>query len=60
MVKPLITKDLLDYLRSAFPDKLPEQPVGADELGLLIGQQRVITHLSHLYRTQNRPALTSI
>lgn len=48
-----ISKDLLDYLQQVFPDKLPEQPQLPDQIGILIGQQRVIKHLIAQFKLQD-------
>ena len=48
-----VSKDLLDYLQQVFPDKLPEQPQLPDQIGILIGQQRVIKHLIAQFKLQD-------
>lgn len=57
MSQPFISKEILDYLQATFPNKLPLEPIPADALGVLIGQQKVVGHLAHLYRTQSRSLL---
>jgi hypothetical protein len=49
---PYINKDLLEYLQTAFPNKLPDFPVSQEELGVLIGGQRVINFLAHHLKLQ--------
>ena len=52
---PLISKDLVDYLQQVFPNVLPEQPTELGQLGILIGQQKVVAHLLFQFKVQNRP-----
>lgn len=54
MSSPAIPKDLLDYLQVVFPNKLPDNTVDPCDLGILIGQQRVIQHLQAQFKVQNR------
>lgn len=42
---PPISDKLIDCLEKIYPDKLPTQKVSEFELGVLIGQQRVISKL---------------
>jgi hypothetical protein len=49
---PYIQKDLLEYLQTAFPNKLPDAPISQEELGVLIGGQRVINFLAHHFKLQ--------
>ena len=51
---PDISEDLLDHLRQRFPDRLPDNPVTAEELARRIGQQDVIRFLSDTLRMQER------
>lgn len=48
--KPVATFDeLLDLLRKTFPNSLPKEVVTQEQLGIMIGQQRVIDFIaSHL------------
>ena len=57
MSSPHVSKELLDYLQQTFLNKLPLAPIPADALGVLIGQQKVIDHLMHLYKVQSRNPL---
>lgn len=54
---PPIPRDLLDYLQRAFPNKLPEHYVSAEQLGTLQGQQKVINHLFAQFVLQSRTVL---
>lgn len=54
---PLITQDLLDYLKETFPDKCPATNVPMDEVRALAGEQRVIAHLNKQFRDQDRKSL---
>jgi len=42
---PLITDELIDRLEIDFPNKLPTDYINDYELGILIGQQKVIDKL---------------
>lgn len=58
MKAPPIPRDLLEYLRGVFPDKLPETPSGAPEtLAALVGQQQVIRHLDAQFKLQSRTVI---
>ena len=59
MQVPVIPKDLLEYLQLVYPNKLPERlPLpGGEAVEILIGQQRVVTHLKAQYDLQNRNVL---
>ena len=46
---PTITKDLMDHLLSVFPNRLPLGPTSPDQLGVLQGQQKVVSYLEHLF-----------
>lgn len=48
-----VSKELLDDLQRIFPNKLPEQPPELGQLGILIGQQKVVAYLLNQYRIQN-------
>jgi len=48
--KPFITKELLDYLRKLFPDKLPTRKgISEIDIAFLQGQQSVINRMQFLY-----------
>jgi hypothetical protein len=48
--KPFITKELIDYLRKLFPDKLPTRKgVSEIDIAFLQGQQSVINRMQFLY-----------
>ncbi len=42
---PNISNELIECLKSTFPNKLPLKQISEFELGVLIGQQRVIDQL---------------
>lgn len=44
-----VTKPLLDKLKEAYPDRLPVDKIGLEDLRFLQGQQSVITFLEVLY-----------
>tara|TARA_S200002703_G_scaffold131450_2_gene119013 strand:+ start:239 stop:418 length:180 start_codon:yes stop_codon:yes gene_type:complete len=53
MNEPYITKELLDYLETTFPNQLPSQgDVELGEIRRLQGVQHVIHVLRELYRSQ--------
>ena len=48
--KPFITKELIDYLRKLFPDKLPTRKGRSEiDIAFLQGQQSVINRMQFLY-----------
>lgn len=48
--KPFITKELIDYLRKLFPDKLPTRKgISEIDIAFLQGQQSVINRMQFLY-----------
>lgn len=50
---PIISKDLIEYLASVFPGKLPsETQTDLAEINALIGEQRVIAFLKAEYQHQ--------
>lgn len=52
---------MLAYLRQVFRNKLPDDPTISDrELGALIGQQRVITHLAAILQNQEEDLLANV
>lgn len=42
---PYIDKSLLEHLQKTFPNKLPEKFTTSEDIGYLIGQQKVISYL---------------
>lgn len=51
--RPPIPHAIVEYLKKTFPDRLPKDITTTDrELGALIGEQRVIAHLSNLFLQQ--------
>lgn len=56
---PPIPKALLDYLQQTFPNTLPENPVEHGQLGILIGQQKVVRHLQAQFVIQSRTVLAA-
>jgi hypothetical protein len=48
------------YLRQVFPDKLPALEISDRELGALIGQQRVITHIAAMLLNQEEDLLANV
>lgn len=57
MNTPSISRDLMEYLQGVFPDKLPETYQNPEQIGMLMGQQKVIKHLLAAYNSQNRTVL---
>ena len=53
MIIPNIPHDLLEHLKTVFPNKLPESSCSPDQLGLLQGQQKVIAYLAFQFSKQN-------
>ncbi|WP_181181957.1 MULTISPECIES: hypothetical protein [unclassified Mesorhizobium] len=51
---------MVKYLRQVFPDKLPDIKISDRELGALIGQQKVITHLAALLQNQEDDLLANV
>lgn len=54
---PLITNELIDYLDRAYPDKMPDAYHNEHELGMRMGEIRVVRHLKHLRDKQQRNVL---
>ena len=48
-----VSKDLLDDLQRLFPNKLPTTYLPPEDIGYLMGQQKVIAYLLNQYRIQN-------
>jgi hypothetical protein len=48
-----VSKDLLEDLQKIFPNKLPTTHCPPEDLGFLMGQQKVIAYLQNQYRIQN-------
>jgi hypothetical protein len=48
-----VTQDLLEELQKLFPNKLPTTYCSPEDIGYLMGQQKVITYLLNQYRIQN-------
>lgn len=57
---PAVTREMVKYLRQVFPDKLPDIKISDRELGALIGQQKVITHLAALLQNQEDDLLANV
>lgn len=57
MSSPAISKELLEYLQRSFPNKLPDNPVSPEQLGVLVGQQKVINHLQAQLKLQEKTVL---
>ncbi len=55
---PYIDKALLEHLQKTFPNKLPEQFTTPEDIGYLIGQQKVLTYLQHHFNLQVGKLLT--
>lgn len=50
---PLISRDLLEYLQGIFPNTLPKGVPTPSDMGILVGQQKVVNHLRVEYQRQN-------
>lgn len=51
---PVVPDDLLKALEKAFPDKAPRDPsISPVEVGVAIGEQRVMDLLRHSHSQQN-------
>jgi len=44
----MVTKELIDYLREYYPDKLPVGDLNTNQLSFLQGQQSLIQRLEQL------------
>ncbi|MER8421847.1 hypothetical protein [Mesorhizobium sp. M1329] len=61
LAPPQLSREILAYLRQVFRDRLPDDPTISDrELGALIGQQRVITHLAAILQNQEEDLLANV
>lgn len=58
--RPPIPRPVVEYLQKIFENKLPDITTSDRELGALIGEQRVITHLSNLLRQQEEEPLSNV
>ena len=43
--KPIISKEVIDYLDSIFPDKCPDLKMSEKEVWFQAGQRSVVNHL---------------
>lgn len=60
MKPPLVTSDLVDYLKETYPlGALLEPRAGLSDLHIAQGQHMVIAHLDSLIKRQERRALES-
>ncbi len=50
---PTIPANLLEALKERFPDRIPSAPVSQAEMGVLVGEQKVIRALQAEYDRQN-------
>jgi len=50
---PEVPEGLLKALEAAFPDRLPDHVPSIDDVGVRVGQQRVIRLLRRHYNEQN-------
>lgn len=51
---PVVPDELLEALEEAFPDRAPREAVKTEcELGIMIGQQRVMDHIRRKHSRQN-------
>ncbi len=58
---PAIPRDLLDWLKTQFPNSLPRDINISDrELGALFGEQRVIAHLESILQQQEEDILHNV
>lgn len=58
MQLPFVSPELLAALQEQFPDRLPDGPVEPQNLGVLIGQQKVIRFLAHHHEIQTERSMT--
>lgn len=58
VVAPRIPKDVLDYLKQAFPEESAKLHWSLDEIRHKGGQVSVVQHLEEQYRQQNENILT--
>lgn len=54
---PFVPEELLKALEERFPDTLPDNPKPPHEMGVLIGQQKVIRFLRHQHNIQHEQLL---
>ena len=53
MIIPNIPHDLLEHLKTIFPNKLPDVYCSEEQILLLMGQQKVIAYLAFQFSKQN-------
>ena len=45
IVPPVISPELVRWLRSLFPDRIPDEPLTKEQYDVLVGQQQVIRRI---------------
>tara|TARA_E500000178_G_scaffold303204_1_gene313237 strand:- start:1823 stop:2020 length:198 start_codon:yes stop_codon:yes gene_type:complete len=56
-VTPVITQELLDYLREQYPDRVPSIDNSDRQVWSHVGAVGVVRHLESLFEEQNRNIL---
>lgn len=55
--KPLVTKELIEYLERNFPNRCPSPTDTDREVWMAVGAVRVVKNLQNLYETQNQTVI---
>lgn len=56
-VKPLVTKELLEYLMEVYPDRCPDLSRTEKEVWFAAGSAQVVRHLQGIFETQLERAM---
>lgn len=54
---PYVSKELLEHLEKAFPDRMPETEDGLESIRFKQGQVSVVRHLRYQFNNQTKKVL---
>lgn len=56
--KPKVTKDILEYLETLYPDRVPPFGTHYEDVCRTMGSVEVVRHLRHIFNEQTKTVLS--